>query len=105
VEQSAESTRSGDWGDVIAHPDARPRPRPAPEDVDGLDTAGEGGIRREPDLPEHEDVVPPRSPPHNEFDFTDRRDDDDAVRNRQITDRMRANARRAALDPGGGIDL
>ena len=75
------------------------------EEEEALDAAGEGGIRREPDLPEHEDVVPPRSPPPNEFDFTDRRDDDDAVRNRQIADRMRANARRAALDPGDGIDL
>ncbi|MBU0669740.1 MAG: IncP-type conjugal transfer protein TraG, partial [Alphaproteobacteria bacterium] len=107
VKQSGNSTRSDDWGDVIASPNVRPDPAAVvvPEEEEALDTAGEGGIRREPDLPEHEDVLPPRSPPPNEFDFTDRRDDDDAVRNRQITDRMRANARRAALDPGDGIDL
>lgn len=107
VKQSGDSTRSDDWGDVIVSPNVRPDPAAGvvPEEEEALDTAGEGGIRREPDLPEHEDVLPPRSPPPNEFDFTDRRDDGEAVRNRQITDRMRANARRAALDPGDGIDL
>ena len=105
TEQSANSTRSDDWDEVIARPNAPPDPVAAPDEEEMNEAAGEGGIRREPGLPEHEDVLPSRSPPPNEFDFTERRDDDAAVRNRQIADRMRANARRAALDPGDGIDL
>ena len=104
-EQSADSTRTDDWDDVIALPNVRPDLVAAPDDEEVLDAAGEGGIRSEPDLPEHEDVLPVRSPPPNEFDFTERRDDDEAARNRAIADRVRANARRAALDPGDGIDL
>ena len=104
-ERSAEAIRSGDWDEVTDGPDAPPDPGTCPDDIDGDDAADEGGIRREPDLPAHEDVMPPPSPAPNEFDFTERRDEDDAASNTRIADRMRANARRAALDPGDGIEL
>lgn len=64
-----------------------------------------GGIRQEPELGEHEEIVAPPRRVVNEFDFEAQRDDDQAARNRQIAERMRANARQAALDPDDGIAL
>lgn len=64
-----------------------------------------GGIRQEPELGEHEEIAAPPRRVVNEFDFEVQRDDDQAARNRQIAERMRANARQAALDPGDGIAL
>lgn len=70
---------------------------------DDSDTAG--GIRQEPELPGHEDITSRVEPVRNEFDFEDRSDDEQAVPNRQLADRMRTNARQAALDPDDGIAL
>ena len=64
-----------------------------------------GGIRQEPELGEHEEIAAPPRRVVNEFDFEAQRDDDRAARNRQIAERMRANARQAALDPDDGIAL
>ena len=64
------------------------------------------GIRTEPELPIHEDIVPPRMRVTKEFDFDrDEQTDDDAARNRRLQERMRGNAMRTSLDPGDGIDL
>ncbi|QDH33883.1 conjugal transfer protein TraG [Porphyrobacter sp. YT40] len=67
--------------------------------------ASEGGVRREPELPEHEDIVPSPQPVPNEFAFDDRPSEEDAGRNQQIAAQMRATAQRATLDPGDGIEL
>lgn len=69
--------------------------------------ASEGGIRREPEIPEHEDIAPAQSVIRNEFVFDDGDGDDEdtAARNRHLTGQVEDNARRAALDPGDGIDL
>jgi type IV secretion system protein VirD4 len=62
------------------------------------------GIRREPGLPGHEDIVAEVSNPPTEFDFPE---DDDGVAVRARV--MRANgpglARQAAMDPGDGLEL
>lgn len=66
----------------------------------------DGGIRREPALPEHEQVAPEPGPPtEKEFAFLDEEPDDDAARARALTARMRGVARQAALDPDDGIAL
>ena len=66
----------------------------------------DGGIRREPALPEHEQVAPEPGPlPEKEFAFLDEEADDDAARARAMTARMRGLARQAALDPDDGIAL
>ena len=64
-----------------------------------------GGIRREPELAAHEDVVAeaPKSSP--EFEFGEDGPDEDAVRARALRATARGLARQAALDPGDGIDL
>jgi type IV secretion system protein VirD4 len=63
-----------------------------------------GGIRQEPQLPEHEDIAPERAMPPAEFAFEDE-PDEDAVRARVLRAAGRGLARQAAMDPGDGIDL
>jgi type IV secretion system protein VirD4 len=64
------------------------------------------GIRREPELGEHEDIAPAPRRHHGEFDFDRDEAGDDAVQARAGADRaMRGNARRATMDPNDGIDL
>lgn len=63
------------------------------------------GIRREPELPEHEEIVAPPRPPEQEFDLLDDEPDVDAAKARALRQRMRMVARQASLDPGDGIEL
>lgn len=63
------------------------------------------GIRREPELPEHEEIVAPPRPPEQEFDILDDEPDVDAAKARALRQRMRMVARQASLDPGDGIEL
>lgn len=96
---------TGDWEGWLATPSTS-------RDHDGAtdpeyEKASEGGIRREPEIPEHEDIAPAPSAIRNEFAFDDRDvdDDDTALRNRRLAGQMQDTARRATLDPGDGIDL
>jgi type IV secretion system protein VirD4 len=62
------------------------------------------GIRREPELGEHEDIAP--TPSRAEFDFDLDDSEEDAVTARRTVDRiMTRNARNASLDPDDGIAL
>ena len=65
------------------------------------DTAN-ANIRREPGLPDHEEVVrePPTPTPEFTFDDTEATDNDAAIQRR-----MQRLARQASLDPGDGIQL
>jgi type IV secretion system protein VirD4 len=66
----------------------------------------DGGIRREPTLPEHEQVAPePGPPPEKEFVFAEDEQDDDAARTRALAARARRVARQAALNPDDGMAL
>ena len=66
----------------------------------------DGGIRREPELPEHEDIAPERpAPAREEFTALDEEPDDDAQRAKELQDRFRRVARQASLDPEDGIEL
>jgi len=66
----------------------------------------DGGIRREPEIPEHEDIAPEGpTPAREEFATLDDEPDDDAQRAKQLQDRFRGAARQAALDPDDGIEL
>jgi len=70
---------------------------------DGGDPAN-AGIRREPELPEHEEIVPPPTPTQ-EFELLDDEPDVDAAKANAMRSRMRMVARQASLDPGDGIEL
>ena len=76
---------------------------PASETSDG-DPAN-AGIRREPELPEHEEIIQSPPPPSQEFDILDDEPDVDAAKARAMRQRMRMVARQASLDPNDGIEL
>ena len=85
-------------------PIVAPKPRKKKSSDGGEDA--DGGIRREPELPEHEDIAPePATPAREEFAGLDDETDDDAQRARQMQGRFRSIARQASLDPDDGIDL
>ncbi len=71
---------------------------------DGGDPAN-AGIRREPELPEHEEILPAPPSPAQEFEFLDDEPDVDAAKANAMRARMRMVARQASLDPGDGIEL
>jgi type IV secretion system protein VirD4 len=64
-----------------------------------------GGIRREPELPQHEEIVPEQAKAMPEFTFAEEDPDDDAVRARALRKQISSLARQAALDPGDGMEL
>ena len=70
-----------------------------------IDDPANGGIRREPELPEHEEIVPEQAKPAPEFVFGEDESDDDAARARALRQQARGLARQAALDPGDGMQL
>jgi type IV secretion system protein VirD4 len=75
----------------------------APPTNEDEDTAN-GGIRREPGLEPHKDIVPEARPMEDEFQL-DREDEDaDAVRARTLA-RMRQLARGISLDPGDDMEM
>ena len=63
------------------------------------------GIRREPELPEHEEVTPPERPAVGEFDLLDDEPDLDAAKARTLRLRVTSVARQATMDPDDGIAL
>ena len=71
----------------------------------GGDEDSDGGVRREPTLPEHEAIAPETAPVREEFAGLDDEPDDDAQRARAMQDRFRGVARQASLDPDDGIEL
>jgi type IV secretion system protein VirD4 len=81
---------------------AMPKPLPAGDDEEG--DADNGGIRREPELPDHEEIVPPPRVV-NEFEFEEPMIEEDLAQSQRQSDRMRTVARQTALDPGDGIEL
>jgi type IV secretion system protein VirD4 len=63
------------------------------------------GIRREPELPEHENIAPEPLKPPPEFNFMEDEGDGDAIRARVLRMNVPGLARQAAMDPGDGLDL
>ena len=99
---TANASVSDDWsGRVVAATDQ--------SGVIGTgDEAGDpanAGIRREPELPEHEEIVAPPLSPASEFELLDDEPDVDAAKANAMRNRMRMVARQASLDPGDGIEL
>jgi type IV secretion system protein VirD4 len=70
-----------------------------------IDDPANGGIRREPELPKHEEIVPVRARAMPEFTFTEEDPNGDALRARALQQQARGLARQAAMDPGDGLEL
>jgi len=98
----APSPSADDWsGRVVAAESGS-----ATDAADGTeDDPANAGIRREPELPEHEEVVAPPPSPEQEFEFLDDEPDVDAAKARALRQRMRMVARQVAMNPDDGIDL
>jgi type IV secretion system protein VirD4 len=98
----APSPSADDWsGRVVA---AGSRSATVAADATEGDPAN-AGIRREPELPEHEEIVAPPPSPEQEFEFLDDEPDVDAAKARAMRQRMRMVARQVAMNPDDGIDL
>ena len=98
----APSPSTDDWSGRVVPADGRS----ATAAADGAEgDPANAGIRREPELPEHEEIVAPPRPPEQEFDILDDEPDVDAAKARALRQRMRMVARQASLDPGDGIEL
>jgi type IV secretion system protein VirD4 len=63
------------------------------------------GIRRKPELPEHEEIAQPERPAGHEFDVLDDEPDVDAAKARSLRQQVTSVARQATMDPADGIEL
>jgi len=102
-DQPDELIPADDWR-TLPIPKIR-RAKPASSAAPNDDDPANGGIRREPDLPEHEEIVPEDCPPDREFDVLDDEPDGDAIMARQMRQNLRSVARQATMDPADGLDL
>ncbi|MBB2169686.1 conjugal transfer protein TraG [Gluconacetobacter aggeris] len=95
------------WAGVSVAPDpvgaSNEEPASTQGTTKGADT--DGGIRREPDLPEHEDIAPERPDPAWEFDLPDDDQDAEARRTAEWLRTQRGIARQAGMDPADGLGL
>ena len=84
-----------------------PDPDLAEEHRRKLDSAN-GGLRREPELPEHVEVIARPKAPSSEFEFPDADSadvDQAAAASERIRCTMERSARQTSLDLGDGIDM
>ena len=63
------------------------------------------GIRREPELPEHEEIVSERPAPEREFDVLDDEPDIDAPKVQVIRQGVEVTARQATMDPADDLGM
>ena len=92
-----------DWSQLPAPPNSNVA---EPVSLSGArQSTANSGIRREPELPEHENIAPETSKPPPEFDFTEDEGDGDAIRARVLRMNVPGLARQAAMDPGDGLEL
>jgi type IV secretion system protein VirD4 len=100
-EPAAVAARPDDWTGRAAAAD----PADVARIVRAQEDAANGGLRREPELPEHVAIAPETTaPPAQEFAIVDD-EPEDAARQAAVRRRMQGLARQASLDPGDGIDL
>jgi type IV secretion system protein VirD4 len=100
------SAPTDDWSRLPA-PANRSVSKPAPMSGarPSVDDPANSGIRREPELPVHEDIAAEVLRPPTEFEFAEERDDSVAVRARVMRTNRSGLARQAAMDPGDGLEL
>jgi len=87
--------RQGDWAGQVADAPSQP----ATEDPDNA------GIRREPQLPVHEEIAGEPKKPVQERDPVDDEPDDEVVRRRAMQRAFGSIARQVPLDPGDDMQM
>jgi type IV secretion system protein VirD4 len=70
-----------------------------------VDDPANSGIRREPELPQHEEIAQEPVRPMPEFAFGEEAPDEDAKRARALRQQVRNLARQGAMDPDDGMGL
>jgi type IV secretion system protein VirD4 len=95
TEQDCPIPHEGDWAGQVVE---------APSDSSTEDPAN-AGIRREPELPEHEEIVPEPKKPVHEFDAMDDEPDDEVQRQRIMQRTFGTVARQVSLDPGDDMQM
>jgi len=85
---------NGDWAGAVVAPAASDTEDPA-----------NAGIRREPELPEHEEIVPEPAKPVHEFEPADEEPDDEVQRQRVMQRTFGSVARQVSLDPGDDMKM
>ncbi len=102
TDQAAEKGNTGKEGTAGAD-----EPRSAADDQAYTSgDAANAGIRREPELGEHEEIVPPARDQMPDDTPEEDQQDDEAARSRRQAERLvKRNARNASLDPNDGIVL
>jgi len=102
VETPEKPTADGEWRTIVKPAAGAPSPQgAAAADADPANA----GIRREPELPDHEDIAPEPRPPEREFDVLDDDPDIDAARSRALQQSVRVIARQAAMDPADDLKM
>ena len=69
------------------------------------DDPANGGIRREPELPQHEEIAPEPIKPKPEFAFGEDAADEHAERARALHQQVSSLVRQGAMDPDDGLGL
>ncbi|MGK9235759.1 conjugal transfer protein TraG [Inquilinus limosus] len=92
---------AGDWSIVVPQDGSVA----AGHAANGIEDPANGGLRREPMLPEHEAIASEAPAPAREFAELEDEPDDKAVKAKAVRRAMRAAARQAAMDPDDGIRL
>ncbi|MGV7120505.1 conjugal transfer protein TraG [Sphingopyxis sp. 550A] len=93
--------RPDDWTGLAVVAD----PKAVAAIVRAQEDAANGGLRREPELPDHVAIVKKTAPPPaQEFSIVED-EPEDVARQAAVRRRMQGVARQASLDPGDGIEL
>ena len=85
----------GGWAGAVVPPPA----------ATATEDPANAGIRREPELPEHEEIVPESKAPVQEFEPMDEEPDDEVQRQRIMQRTFGAVARQVSLDPGDDMQM
>jgi type IV secretion system protein VirD4 len=107
LEQIDPGSAPGATADRAAQDDWTALPVSRDEAASADEDPANGGIRREPELPEHEEVAPPESnsAAAPETFLADDTDDEEAIKARTLRSQTRSLARQASMDPDDGIAL
>jgi type IV secretion system protein VirD4 len=95
AEPRSPATPQDDWSGSVASS------RPTQPD----DDADNSGIRREPELPQHEEVAPTAGRPSGEFELSEDVVDEPARRLRNLQRQVRAITRQVPLDPSDHLGM
>jgi type IV secretion system protein VirD4 len=84
----------------------KPNVAALPRNTESTSDPANSGIRREPELPEHEEVVPEPGPAKPEFEFAGEEDADDETQRAKVLRQQAVGvARQVALDPDDGLGM